>query len=371
MDCWTSLLNIFLKSPCPEREASLWFQTQPTTNHSSFLSHLSQPTSLSSYHHNPNNPNTPKTITIRFCHRRLRCLAIHILNRTGLDFWVNRAAHDLLESISTSASSTPQELDQSVKQFDALPQWLRIATPPFLPWLPLSGDPLDVLDLVEVWEADDEIASVLLSRLSDLNVECAAWPTRVLCSVVLPKLLVLERPASRVLATAVIDYCKMYRVAAVDGLLFPLLHRKGGINNPLCDLIARIIKECAHVAHVSAFCQELLCIKRSVFSCLPRHRDLILDELVWNEHLCVFFQHVLNLGVRLTPDSVDCVVSRIDRLSSELPWSVKFGNFLLCLVTKCAAALLKKHKVLLMRAAERTDTFVTKSIISKLNGLRP
>ncbi|KAK1286188.1 hypothetical protein QJS10_CPB20g00408 [Acorus calamus] len=71
------------------------------------------------------------------------------------------------------------------------------------------GDPLDVLDLVEVWEADDEIASVLLSRLSDLNVECAAWPTRVLCSVVLPKLLVLERPASRVLAAAVIDYCKV------------------------------------------------------------------------------------------------------------------------------------------------------------------
>ncbi|KAJ4953059.1 hypothetical protein NE237_029891 [Protea cynaroides] len=231
-------------------------------------------------------------------------------------------------------------------------------------------DSFTVLGLIEPWEADEETASILLWHLSKGADEDFAWSGQVLCSVVLPNLLVLKEPASRVLVTATIEYCKLHQRAAVDALLFPLILCKEGINTHICDLVTRIIKECLHPAHVSAFCQKLLCreeeARRSV--CLPSHRNLISNKLVWTEPLFTLFQNILNHNVHLTHDSVDHLVSVVGELACGFSNSLKLGNFLLCLVTKCPH-LLKSRKVLLIEAVECTNTFMTKSILSKLTGL--
>uniref|UniRef100_A0A5B6YT70 Uncharacterized protein n=1 Tax=Davidia involucrata TaxID=16924 RepID=A0A5B6YT70_DAVIN len=122
-----------------------------------------------------------------------------------------------------------------------------------------GGDSLTVLGLIEPWKVDDETASILISHLSDGSEEELGWSSHVLCSTVLPKLLVLRHPSSCVLVTATIQYCNLHQKAAVYALLFPLILQADGINNPIFVVITRIIKEGLHPAHVSPFCQKLLC----------------------------------------------------------------------------------------------------------------
>lgn len=223
-----------------------------------------------------------------------------------------------------------------------------------------------ILGCIEPWEADDETVSILLSHLLEGSEGGFIWESSVLSSVMLPKMLVLQEPASRALVTATIQYCKLHQRAAVDGLLLPSVLVKEGINTPLCDVLTRIIRECLHPAHVSAFCQKLLCEKAAQrFVCLPCHQCLISTELVWTDALFTLFQNILNCNVYLTQDSVDHIVSRLDEMADRFSKSLKFGNFLLCLVSKCAPSL-KVHRLLLTKVAERTNTFMTNSILSKL-----
>lgn len=226
---------------------------------------------------------------------------------------------------------------------------------------------LALLGLIKPWEGDDEIVSVLLSNLSGDGCSCK-WPAHILCSTSLPKLLNLKTPASRVLLSATISLCKLHPADTVDALLFPLALRKKGINVVICDVLVRVIKESLHTSHVSAFCQKLLCGDRKDrrLVCLPCHQDLISDELVWTEPMFTLFQHILNHGVYLSPDTADQLVSVIVNVAEEYSGSLKFGNFFLCFVTKCTRAA-KSCKVRLEKAAEKTCTFVTKSILLKLD----
>ncbi|XP_050215830.1 uncharacterized protein LOC126666945 [Mercurialis annua] len=230
------------------------------------------------------------------------------------------------------------------------------------------GDSFAILGLIEPWKADDEIASILMSHLLNPgDHEELAWPSQVLSSIVLPKMLVLEESASRVLVSAMVDYCKLHQRAAEYALLFPLMMRIGGINNFICDVITRIVKECLHPVHVSSFCQKLLCRGESEkkLICLPSHKGLISDELVWTESIFILLHNILNLNIQLTQDSVDQLVLQAHELAQRFSKSLRFGNFLLCLVTKCSS-LLTSHKLLLTKAVEQTNTLVTKSILSKL-----
>ncbi|XP_010262175.1 PREDICTED: uncharacterized protein LOC104600751 isoform X2 [Nelumbo nucifera] len=400
----------------------------------------------------------------RFCKRDLATLATNILkSNQRLDFWVKKAAHNLLDAVSSSTSSI-KVTDEVEDEFEALPHWLQNMTSKtnsILPWFPLSpdmlnskspvcsfadrkadedsiidtnevemeelnqvaaeiktvdlvdmplhpeiqnkatciktqlltfestskivglaneirqlcfesggGDYLPLLGLIEPWQTDDEIASILITHLSCGSEEKITWPSHVLCSVILPKLLVLREPASRVLVTATVEYCKLHQKAAVDGLLFPLILCKEGISIHICEVLTRIIKECLHPAHVSAFCQKLLCGEEEPkkFMCLPCHQCLVSNELVWTEPLFTLFQNILNQNVYLTQDSVDYLVSGIGELAKRFSKSLKFANFLLCLITKCAP-LLKSHRVSLSEAVGQTNTFMTKSILAKLSSL--
>ncbi|XP_010438286.1 PREDICTED: uncharacterized protein LOC104721909 [Camelina sativa] len=232
-------------------------------------------------------------------------------------------------------------------------------------------DSFRVLALIEPWNADDETAAVLLSNLhSGIKEDELGWPSQVLCSIVLPKFLSLETSASRVLMSATIEFCKIHQRAAEYALVFPLILRKRGINNFICEVISRVLKECLHLGHTSGFCQKLLCERTEErrFLFLPCHRDLISEDLTWNESLFILFQNVLLHDVSLTQDSVDCLVSKVQELAARYSKSLKFGNFLLHFIAKCAP-MLQAHKYQLVEAVKCTNSLVTKSILSKLNAL--
>ncbi|CAA7408792.1 unnamed protein product [Spirodela intermedia] len=501
MERWVPLFQIFLHSPCPEGEASLWFQQQqqqqqqpPPGHHvtSAFLSLLEAPTAAVSRSTPSSSRRCVWMQTLppavqsqvlsflamesrRFCRRRLRSLARHILEdeasgarHNGEYSWVLAAARNLLDCVSPSHDPKAHEEtgeegggEEMEEDFDSVPAWLSSVTAvesPLLPWLPLSlhqihelgrrsrfaqeeeveekltmeeeiemsageqagahypdlqilnpgtseralslkakiltvasssdallmaseiqalcfshGEaenqrPLEVLSLMEPWQAEDEMASVLLSHLSS---SCSLGNPHasglLLASVVLPKLMVLQSPASRVLLSTTVDFCKLHQVAATNALFLPLILLKEGINSHLCDLLSKIVRECLHPSHVSACCQKLLrgaTLKEEII-CLPSHQSLISDYPVWTESLFSLFQQILTRGVLLTPDAVDRLVSVVDDSASAHRKSLKFCNFLLCMISRCPRAV-KCHKTSLMRTAERTDTFVTKSILSKL-----
>ncbi|KAL2229080.1 uncharacterized protein LOC105161840 [Sesamum indicum] len=495
MEGWIPLFEIFVNSPCPESEASLWLQKafNPSSNASpistaSFLSLLAAPSETTSI--DPSSPHEKRVMWIetlpavvqarilsflaydhqRFCKRDLCKLARLVLSEgKGLDFWVKKAAQRLLDMVSVtnyqwiSHFNLDTEEENVEDEFYSLPDWLRDTakdSDSVFTWLPMSSDELSetmpltasggneddisidveeskqeefdevmlevdvdelklddyiaidveqmakslksrllnvestseavelgkevhklcfeskqnslvVLDLIEPWSADDETAAVLISELSDGSETYElGWPAHILCSIVLPKFLVLSEPASRVLVMRTIEYCKAHQTAAEYALLFPLILRNEGINNPICDVISRIIKESLHPGHVSSFCQKLLCEDKDArgFVCLPRQRCLISEELVWTDSLFSLWQNILNHNVHLTQDSVDQLVYHVRESTDRFSKSLKFCNFLLCLVNKCAP-FLKPHKLLLTAAVENTNTLVTKSILSKLSGL--
>ncbi|KAL5572496.1 hypothetical protein UlMin_022093 [Ulmus minor] len=492
MEAWVPLFDIFLNSPTPEFDASLWLHksfstsspaTIPITT-ASFVSLLMRTfDAIVADESSSSNPSTKRVMFVqtlpsvvqarifsflsveiqRFSRRELSRLARNVLSgNQELDFWVEKAARNLFDAVSESNYEWISCLnldsggERAEDEFESLPGWLKDAEVDggLLPWLPIlpedlnfrtsygdhgneeghfgrvgedveelmdevvdeividdradvpvgpeiqnkvaslkariinfeitsktvglaneiralclekGGDAFTILGMIEPWLADDETVSVLISHLSTGSEEELTWPSQVLCSIVLPKLLILEEAAPRVLLTATIEYCKRHQKAAVYALLLPLILRRNGINNPICDIITRIIKECLHPAHVSAFCQKLLCggkEERRII-CLPCHQDLISDELVWTESLFNLFQSILNHNVCLTQDSVDHIVYQVQQSAEKFSKSLKFGNFLLCLVTKCSQ-LLKSHKLLLTDAVEQTNTLVTKSILSKL-----
>lgn len=457
MKTWIPLFELFLNSPTPDFDASLYFQQQNNPSRSSFLSLLLTPLP------SPSSQNSliffqtlPSFVQSRilsffsnesllFSSHHIRSLCAHILNSSSssvhnTDFWVHRAACNLIDVVIKDEFYDLPDFFRSSNTFTSPLPYLPISYQEFKnmtdidPILcpsesikdevlfteqevidscsPISSslDPstcekaiafktkildaassleamhianeihelclgcgqhneLELLGLMEAWEADDEILAVVLANL---NRECddlvsSEWPAHVLCAVILPKFLVMKSPVSRVLLSSVISFCKLFPVAAVDALIFPLFFLKDGINVVLCDVLTRIMKECLHRCHVSAFFQKLLVLKKSErhIVCLSCHRELICDELVWTEQTFSLFQNVLNMEVYMTPDSVDEIVTVIVEKAESFSKSLKFGNFFLCFVTKCSRAR-NVYKDLLEEAAEMTNTFVTGSILSKL-----
>lgn len=487
MEKWVPLMDIFLSSPSPEAEASLWLQ-RSSASPASFLSLLTKPfdaTVLDSSS-SPSRakrvmwiqtlPNAVQTRILsflafdhqRFSDRELSRLARNILiEKPEIDFWVKKTATNLLDIISKKDDGTGFSLNlkRPEDEFNSLPAWLKIAAGAnnlLLPWLPLSydelnlsslsspckdddtvaliettddemepghrdevraaikivnsmnasalnsglekmaaclkelivssesksktleianeirqlcldrsaNDPLSLLSLIEPWRAEDEAISFLTLHLLNGIEDKVVWPSQILCSIILPKLLVLKEPASRVLLKTTTDCCKLHQRAAEYALLFPLILCSEGINNHMCDVITKIIRECLHTVHVSSFCQKLLSGEEDDWNyvCLPCHRHLISNELVWTESLLNLFQNILNHNVHLTQDSVDRLVCRAHELTGKFSKSLKFGKFLLCLLTKCSP-FLKSHKLVLTEAVEKTDTIMTKAILAKLASL--
>lgn len=226
-----------------------------------------------------------------------------------------------------------------------------------------------VVTVIKPWEVADEVTLQLVETLMK-EQEGYDWSAEMLSSLILPKLLSLKKPASRILVNAVLQAGKVHQRATVDALLLPLILNKEGLNVAVCEVLNRIIKDCLHADHVSSFLQKLPFEDHQQGSvvCFPCHQCEISQYLVWTEPVFTFFQNILNQQVPLTQEAIDNLVLALDEVAGEFSKSLKFGNFLLCLVNKYAS-LLKHHKVLLGRVTERTNTFMTKSILSKLASL--
>jgi hypothetical protein len=225
-----------------------------------------------------------------------------------------------------------------------------------------------VLSLVQPWEADDDTLRVLLSNLViEEDRMHGKGPALVLCSVGLPKLLELQRPASSALLSAVLDLCKRHPTAAVEAVLFPLVLRKGGLNAPQCEALTHVVQDCMHPMLVTASCHRLLSGKelerRPI--CMLQHYENIGSRLVWTESLFTLFYNILNKDVCLTPSTTGELISVIHERASGFSRSLKFGNFLLCFVSKCWHEC-EVQRDLLERAAEGTNTVLTKATLAKL-----
>lgn len=231
-----------------------------------------------------------------------------------------------------------------------------------------SGNAEAVLSLVRPWEANDDTVRVLLSNivLHEDGIH-SKGPSLVLCSLVLPKLLGLQRAASSVLLSAALGVCKHDPAAALEAILLPLVLRKEGLNVPQCDVLTQIVKDCMHPLHVTAFCHRLLSgeerERRPV--CMPEHRENIGGDLIWTESLFALFYSILSQDICLTPCAIRKLVSVIDEMAIKFSRSLKFSNFLLCFIGKCWHEC-ENHRALLERAAETTNTFLTKAILVKL-----
>ncbi|XP_040381356.1 uncharacterized protein LOC121053196 [Oryza brachyantha] len=231
-----------------------------------------------------------------------------------------------------------------------------------------SGNAEAVLSIVQPWKADDDTVRVLLSSLVlDGDGMRGKEPALMLCSLFLPKLLNLQRPVSSVLLAAALDLCKRHPAAALEAVLFPLVLRKEGLTVPQCDVVTRIVKDGMHPLHVTAFCHRLLSgdEKERIPICMPEHQENIGSNLVWTESLFALLYSILNQDICLTPSTMENLVSVMDEMASKFSKSLKFGNFLLCFISKCWRES-KIHRVLLEGAAEKTDTFLTKAILAKL-----
>ncbi|GAB4837815.1 hypothetical protein Ancab_027339 [Ancistrocladus abbreviatus] len=277
---------------------------------------------------------------------------------------------DQITSLDPEVRQVAASLNSQILNFESTSKTVSVANEIRQLCLPRKEDAFAILALIEPWKADDETIAIILPHiLDDSEEEELGWPSQVLCSTILPKLLSLEEPASRVLVTAAVEYCKLHQRAAEYALLLPLIHRKDGVNNPICDVVTRIIKECLHTAHTSAFCQKLLSgevIKRLI--CLPCHKFLLSAEVVWAEPLFSLFLNILNHNVHLTQDSIDQLVYKVHELAERFSSSLKFGNFLLCFVSRYSHVL-KSHKIQLTEAVNSTNTLVTKSVLTKLASL--
>ncbi|XP_031491855.1 uncharacterized protein LOC116258688 [Nymphaea colorata] len=231
---------------------------------------------------------------------------------------------------------------------------------------------MSVLGIIEPWKADNATALHILNNLVSENESCDYERlSQVMCSFLLPSLLVLNEPASRLLMSNTLKYAKLHQSAAADAIFLPLILRNEGMNIHICDVLSRIVRECMHSVQLSSLCQKLLTEESlsKVVVCQPCHRkDFISDCLVWTEPLIVLFQNMLNQNVYLTEDTVDSLVSSLRNVAERFSKSLKFVNFIIFLVGRYGS-LLKVHKVTLLNMAENTDTFISSSLISKLNHL--
>ncbi|KAG8094570.1 hypothetical protein GUJ93_ZPchr0012g19689 [Zizania palustris] len=363
-----ALLRILL-SPVPTLPASdppaILFQTLPPLVQSQALSFLSSSAGLLD----------PALV---------RSLATRVLSSPpgGYDFWVCRGARHLLDGLPRRGGvDAPGEF---LDGFHEPPPWLKEAAArahPALPWLPLdwgtvkassvcggrdgstelkalalqkeilvsesilgahraakdlqelcveSGNAEAVLSIVQPWKADDDTVRVLLSSLVLEGDEThGKGPALVLCSLFLPKLLDLQRPVSSVLLSAALDLCKRHPAAALEAVLFPLVLRKEGLNVPQCDVLTRIVKDCMHPLHVTAFCHRLLSGDEREMRpvCMPEHRGNIGSDVIWTESLFALLYSILNQDICLTTSTTEKLVSVIDEMASNFSRSLKFGNF--------------------------------------------
>ncbi|KAL3702143.1 hypothetical protein R1sor_020165 [Riccia sorocarpa] len=215
------------------------------------------------------------------------------------------------------------------------------------------------LCVARAWEVDDEVTLLLVASLL-VEQDGYAWSRQVLETIILPKLLTMEKPASRILTTAVTQVGKIHPRAIVDSVVFPLICSRDGASSIQCELVNRIVKDCLPEDLILSLLQKM-------FLPSAENHDNLNSGIPWKwtEGTVGVVQNMLNYKVNLDEQSVACLVKALDAVVMEFSKSLKFGNLLLNLVTKQGSKL-RSHKELLQQIVGKSQTFLTKSIKTKL-----
>ncbi|KAG0612688.1 hypothetical protein M758_6G045800 [Ceratodon purpureus] len=215
-----------------------------------------------------------------------------------------------------------------------------------------------VLKLIKPWLADDETTSLLVGAL--LGEQSGyAQSTQILTHVLLPKLTTMQEPPSRTLGSAVLQAGKAHPRATVDAIIIPLLVNPEAGSTVKCDLINRVVKECFSPEGASSLCNRLFC---------PRTEEQKLHSWVWTEGTVGVVHTLLSLKVALEEAALEGMISLLEQYCNQFSASLKFSNLLLNLVTKYGSQI-KPYKAVLQQVVSSTKTFLTKSILAKVNAL--
>ncbi|XP_024372571.1 uncharacterized protein [Physcomitrium patens] len=209
-----------------------------------------------------------------------------------------------------------------------------------------------VLKVIKPWLVTDETTSLLVTSL--LGEQSGyAQSTQILTHVLLPKLINMEEPPSRILSSAVLQAGKAHPRATIDAVVIPLLLETDVSGSTLkCDLINRVVKECFSPEAASSLCNRLFC---------PRN-------WVWTDGTVGVVQTLLNQKVSLEEVALEGLISLLELNCNQFSASLKFSNLLLNLVTKYGSQV-RPYKQVLQQVVSSSKTFLTKSILTKVSAL--
>lgn len=223
----------------------------------------------------------------------------------------------------------------------------------------ITPDVSVLLRVLRPWEFDDDVTLLLVGSLVG-DQEGYAWSTQMMSSLLLPKLQDLKQPASRVLLMALIQAAKAQPRASVDSIVLPLLRSEVGASPLQCEVINRVIKDCLTTSSASLLLGKLFDPD------VKQHSGVI--RLSWTEAMVGVLQNLLDSrGLCLEEDVASALVFTLQGIADQFAGSLKFGNLLLNLATKHGAQLNASHVKLLQQVASRTTTFLSNSLMAKLN----
>ena len=172
-------------------------------------------------------------------------------------------------------------------------------------------------------------------------------------TVVLPRLLRLEQPASRTLFAALLALLQVHARAVLDELVLPTVWcNDGALSAAQAEAVSRLLKELPEAL-----------LGRFVSQFLRGDAD---QPSSWAEAQVVLLQVVLSRKPVLDGACVAELVVQADANVEALRGSLKFSNMLNTLV-RFHAPQLRPHVLALRRVAEKLETFMKRSILQAVS----
>ena len=230
------------------------------------------------------------------------------------------------------------------------------------------SDPVAFLDILMPWTMEDDF---VLDALDILMTKDSGylWSSQIMSFFLLPKVLHFEIPASRFLTSAVMQAARVHTRAAIDALFLPLMLIKKGLNEAQCDVMNRVVKECMADHHLLSFCEKVFIKnKRHLLPFTPPFQILCTTRLVWSEPVCSIIQSILSRMVSVDEELLSVIINACSEEVGSLSKSLKFSNLLLCIISRFGPCL-KPYRSMIQRVCQRTQTFMTTSLITKSSAL--
>ncbi|PRP80715.1 RNA-binding protein [Planoprotostelium fungivorum] len=197
-------------------------------------------------------------------------------------------------------------------------------------------------------------------------------------SVLLPRVVSLNRAAPRLLLNTITECSRKHTKAVVYSLFLPLL-MEDRFGTAQCEIVNHVTKECLSPHMSLTFLQSLLMMYDAIQrKDLSRGEEaeadtfILLSEMIqwkggfekckekqWNELIVSIIVSILSVRMVIGPHTMSHLVMQIEGQAVHFPKSSKFANMVLVL----------PHREQLKRVLSGVESFVSKSAISKLDAL--